>query len=110
MAGNATLTDQAALAADATFQSRVQQAIVAAAIAISNEATNAGFHKDRATLAKAVMNSPQTYAVLFAKAVAQDATIMAQAGTPFTNQQLVLDAAIANAVSGVWNSFFSIFG
>lgn len=104
----AALADQKTLSADVTFQGRVQEAIVAAAVAISNESVSTGFHKQRAALAKAVMNNPASYATLFSAAVATDATVSTQAGSP-SNQANVTDAAINNAVSAMWNSFFSMF-
>jgi hypothetical protein len=102
------LKDQADLAADVTFQARVREGILAAAIAISNEAVTVQWHKSRATLAKAVMNNPGSYAPLFANAVATDAAVTTDAGTPAT-QANVTDAHINAAISGMWNSFFSIF-
>lgn len=105
----AALSDQVALSADTNFQSRVRQAIIAAAIAISNEAVSTGFHDLRAKLARAVMNQPDTYAPLFAKAVVTDATVQSDYTGGGNLQTAVTDAHINNAVSSMWNSFFSIF-
>lgn len=102
------LVDQSVLSADTTFQNRVRQAIIAAAIAIASESANIAWHRQRTTLSKSVMNAPDSYAPLFAKAVATDTTVQTQAGTPAT-QGNVTDAAINNAVSAMWNSFFSMF-
>ena len=102
------LVDQFTLASDATFQGRVRQAIIAAAIAIVNESMATGYHSLRAKLAKAVMNNPGSYASLFAMAVAGDAAVVASAGAPPV-QVSVTDANINNAVSAMWNSFFSAF-
>ena len=106
------LTDQVNLAANVNFQNRVQQSMIAAAIAISNEALTTGYHNLRAKLAKAIINTPGSYAPLFTKAVVTDATVQADAGTVTgansdTQQALVTDAHINNAVSSVFNSFFA---
>ena len=106
------LTDQVNLAANVNFQNRVQQSMIAAAIAISNEALTTGYHNLRAKLAKAIINTPASYAPLFTKAVVTDATVQADAGTVTgansdTQQALVTDAHINNAVSSVFNSFFA---
>lgn len=102
------LIDQVTLSADSTFITRVRQSIIAAAIAIQSETVSTGFHELRAKLAKAVMNQPDSYAPLFAKAVATDATVQTSAGSPPV-QTLVTDANINNAVSAMWNAFFSLW-
>ena len=102
----ATLADQVTLAADTTFQNRVRQAIVAAAIAISNESETTAFHKSRLTLAKAIMLQPSTWSPLFAMAVAGDSLIGTDVGSPPT-QANATDAHINSAISANFNSFFS---
>src|SRR4051812_31220595 len=102
------LVDQVTLSADATFIGRVRQSMIASAIAIQNEAITVAFHPLRVQQAKAIMNGPDSFSPLFAKAVATDATVQASAGVP-ANQANVTDANINAAVSAMWNSFFSIF-
>ena len=102
------LQDQVTLAADTAFQGRVKQAIIAAAIAIVNEAISTGFHSQRVRLAAAIVNAPSTYAPLFAAAVATDTTVQSSAGSPPV-QASVTDANINAAVAAVWNSFFNVF-
>lgn len=94
------LTDQYALSQDATFQGRVQQATVTAAVQISSEADAVAFHPARVRLATKVLQDPVSWTKVFAAGVASDTTI---AGHP-TNPQ-VLDSEIQNAVSGQWNGF-----
>jgi hypothetical protein len=113
-----TLNDQAVLAKDAIFISRVQQALVAACISITNEATSAALHYKRAAFATQVLNNPTPYSLLFAFAVATDPTVIANVTGPGTlvgasqatidtQQALATDTNINNAVSSSFNSFFS---
>ena len=106
----ASLADQVTVAADTTFQNRVRQAIIAAAIAIKNEGENVVSHKERVTLSKNVMNSPSTYAPLFAMAVAGDSAIGTDVGTGPPVPNNATDAHINAAISSMWNSFFSVYG
>src|SRR5262249_20276129 len=116
----ATRADQAVLSTDSTFLSRVQESMLAAAIAVSTEnplTTVAA--KSRRALAKEIINSPGTFAALFVKTVATDANVIADAtvgGTvPLTaanvaaQAALVTDAHLDAAVSGQYNSFFSMY-
>jgi hypothetical protein len=103
------LKDQSDLAADATFTARVRAAIIAAAVAIKNEAVTAvtiPLYQARARLAQAVLAAPDTYKTLFAAAVGADATVAAAAGSPAT-QANVSDLQITNAVSNTWNALAS---
>ena len=102
------LIDQVTLAADSVFITRVRQSIIATAVAIQNEATSTGFHQNRARLATKVMNAPDSFSPLFAKAVATDATVQADAGSPPV-QTLVTDAHLNSAVSAMWNAFFDLW-
>jgi len=83
------------LSQDATFQARVKQATVKAALAISSEAetTKNVVDSKRNTLAKGVLNDANAYMIRFTHAVIQSG--------PFTTASP--DADITNAVSAVWN-------
>src|SRR5262245_17030070 len=115
----ATRADQAVLATDPTFLGRVQESMISAAIAVSNEAITTAFHRERATLAKAIMNNPASEAALFVKSVATDANVISDAtvagtvpltaGNVAAQAALVTDAHLDAAVSGQYNSFFSIY-
>ena len=99
-----TLTDQANLAQDATFQGRVKVAACAAASAIHNEAfTSLTPRRDAFGKQVLLVNPANIYAML-ATAIASDPTVSSQAGSP-QNQANVTDAAINAAISSVWNSF-----
>lgn len=113
----ASLNDQAILSGDTLFINRVRESLVAACVAITNEATSTAFHFKRAAYASAVLNNPTAYQQLFAYGVATDASVISdatQAGTVALTaanvdgqQALVTDAHINNAVSGQFNSFFT---
>lgn len=112
----ASLADQAILSAEATFQSRVRQSLMAACISIMNEATSTGLHSQRVRQCVAVMNNPEAYKPFYAMAAATDAsvigdatqagTVVLTAGNATAQQALITDAHIANAISGQFNSFF----
>lgn len=112
----ASLSDQAILSAEATFQSRVRQSLMAACIAIINEAQSVGLHSQRVRQCVAIMNNPEAYKPYYAMAAATDATVISGATTGGTvvltignvtaAQANVTDASIANAISGQFNSFF----
>lgn len=70
----ASHSDSYVLSTDSTFTNRVRAALIAAAIAIWNEAANIAFHTQRVRYAAQIMNAPSNYAPLFASAVATDAT------------------------------------
>lgn len=110
-------SDKQLLASDQTFQNRVRQSMIAACVAIASESpTTVAFHRERSTFGVACMNSPDTFKLLFANAVANDANVISDAtvagATPLTTTNvaaqaaLVTDAHIDTAVSGQFNSFF----
>jgi hypothetical protein len=112
----ASRSDSYQLSTDPTFQNRVRSSLVAACISIVNEGWAVAFHRERDTFAVQVMNAPDTYKLLFANAVATDASCLADAtaagtvvltsGNVATQAALVTDAHIDAAVSGQFNSFF----
>lgn len=113
----ATLKDMGLLATDPTFQSRVQAAMISAAISITTEAWTVAFHRERQTYAVQILNAPSLYMPLFAGSVATDAATSTAAtggGTyvALTTANLATQAALAtdvninNAVSAQFNSFF----
>ena len=77
-----------------SFQARVEQAMVTAAIAIQAEATNTSNHTNRAVFAKAVLNTPQQYVLAFAQGVASQ-------GIDGTAS----DSTIQNTVNALWNAY-----
>ena len=102
------LIDSYTLSVSSTFQNRVQESIVTAAIAISNEGGGVNNHAARSQFATKVLLNPSGYMVLFSASVATDATVVSQAGTPTVVSSNVTDVAINNAVSGQWNSFLGV--
>jgi hypothetical protein len=100
----ALLADQYTLSQDSNFQHRVQEAIVSAAIAIQNEASNVAFHPQRVLLAAKVLTNPGGYASVLATGIATDANVGTDAGSP-PNSSLVTDAHITSAVSSQWNAY-----
>lgn len=113
-----THLDKVNLAAEPTFQNRVRQSMIAAAIAISNEGWSGGIiHKLRRQQCRTILNdSLDSMKVLYARGVATDSSVISDAtaaGTvaitganASTQQALVTDAHIDNAISGQFNSYF----
>ncbi len=87
------------LATNSTFVNQVEMSMVKAAVAIASEAATANFQKDqkRNSLARQVLNSPNTFATLFAFAAVETGLT----GTP-------TDAQVDGAVSGVWNGLAGV--
>jgi hypothetical protein len=114
----ASLNDQAILAADLLFINRVRESLVATCVAVTTETTTTAYHYRRAQFATTVLNNPTAYQALFAYTVATDASVIGDAtaagtvaltvGNADTQQALVTDAHITNAVSGQFNSFFNV--
>lgn len=114
----ATHLDRVNLAAEPTFQNRVRQSMVAAAIAISNEGWSGGLiHQLRRRQARAILNDQlDGMKILYARGVAGDSSVIADAtqagtvaitgGNAAAQQALVTDAHIDNAISGQFNSYF----
>jgi hypothetical protein len=103
-AASATLSDQYTLSQDVNFQHRVQESIVAAAIAIANESPAVALHSARIAFGRSVLASPSSWAASMAPSLATDATIAADAGSP-PIQANVTDAHINTAVASQWNSY-----
>jgi hypothetical protein len=114
------LADSALLGTNATFLSRIQAALLNAAVAIFNEGLNVVNHQPRVVLVHAILSSPtnlSNYASMFASAVATDSTVVNLAtvngtvtltsGNIATQQALVTDTAINNGVSAMYNAFCS---
>jgi len=102
----ASLADQYTYSQTTTFQNRVKQAVISAAVAIQNEATSAAFHYHRAKLAQEILmpGGMTNWLVQFAEGVANDATVsgkIATGGASGTD----LDTDIASAVSALWTGF-----
>lgn len=111
-----TYNDKFQLAQDSTFQNRVRTSLIAACISIKNEGAGVAFHRERETYLVSVMNSPDSYKVLFANAVATDASVINDATATGTvaltganvaaQQANVTDAHIDTAIASQFNSFF----
>lgn len=112
-----TLLDQFDLGHEATFQKRVQVAVLIAAIAVQEEDDSAlslpaGFanagesdadakkrlHDLRTTLAYRILHTPTAFGQLFAQAVATNPTIAAAGGSAPDND-------IQFVVNSIWNAF-----
>jgi len=96
-----TLQTQYTLSQDATFQQRVRQAIVTAAIAISNEAPNVTGHSQRAQLAVKVLSDQGPWSQRFAEGAATDSAVAAA-------EVGATDAQINNAVTSQWNAYAGV--
>jgi hypothetical protein len=112
----ASHNDSYVLSRDPGFQNRVGAALVSACGAIKNEGGGVPYHRERETFVSQVINSPDTYKLLFANTVATDINCLNEAtenGTvPLDTNNVaaqavkVSDGNIDNAISTQFNSFF----
>lgn len=109
-------SDQQILAGDVTYQNRVRQALLKACYTIKNEAVTVAFHRERETMAIAMVNQPDTFKILFAQTTAIDAAVIADAtvggtvplttGNVAAQAALVTDAHLDAAIAAQFNTFF----
>lgn len=85
---------QSDVAYQPSFQARVQQAMLTAAINIQAEVNTTANHLNRASYAKAVLNSPQQYTLAFALGVTSQGV-----------DNTATDAALQNTVNSLWNAY-----
>jgi len=112
----ASLSDMNFLSTDTGFQNRIRAQMLVTAVAVMFEAWTVAFHRERQTFAVQVINSPDSYKLIFANTVATDAnvisdatvagTVLLTAGNTAAQAALVTDAHISTAVTGQWNNFF----
>lgn len=88
------------LSQDGAFQGRIRCAMVNAALAISSEARTVRNHVDdkRSTLARSVLNDPDSYTKRFTNAAIQAGKLTSAS----------LDPALDSAVSGAWNGIAGV--
>lgn len=112
-----SLSDKTILAADPTFQKRVQAAIIAASVSISTDGLVDPVSVKRHAQVVQILANTAFWTVLFSQTIAaSDPTTInlatANGSVILTLQNLasqaalVTDVAINNAVSSVFNSFF----
>lgn len=119
-AGTPQYNDMYVLSQSTAFQNRVQAALVATCVSVSNEGWSVPFHRERAGFVNSVLASQSSlgsFVVLFSMAAACGATVIADAtqsasnytalttGNVATQQALVTDTDLANAISSAFNSF-----
>lgn len=117
----ATRSDMYQLSQDTTFQHRVQAALIAACISISNEGWAVPFHRERAQFCTQVLASPggtPNYVQLFSNTVSTDAACIGAATTagtvPLTTGNVaaqaanVTDAQIDAAIAAEFNAFIRV--
>ena len=112
----ASRSDMTVLANGEDFQGRVRASMVAAAIIAVNEDRDTAYHRERETYAVQVLNSPDTYKLLFVNCVSTEPTVISAAtgaGTVVltgvnvdTRSALVTDAEVDAAVTLYFNCFF----
>lgn len=93
-----SLAEQHTLAADNAFVDRVEQAIIASAIAISQEQPATASHERRAALAYQVLHNSRTYAYRFAAGLVTHGSATT---SPPDSGILSFTAALWNAYAGV---------
>lgn len=93
-----SLAEQHSLAADNAFVDRVEQAIIASAIAISAEAPTTAGHERRAALAYQVLHNSRVHAYRFAAGLVTHASATTN---PPDNGILSFTASLWNAYAGI---------
>lgn len=111
-----THSDANFLCQDPGFQGRIRAALISYCIVVSKEGWSVPFHQERAQYASQVLNSPDTYKLLFSNTVATDpfvigpvtaaGTVVLTAGNVATQAALVGDVDIDNTITTQFNSFF----
>lgn len=117
----ASRSDENQLSQDPIFQGRVQASLVAACVAIANEAWTVPFHRERSTFAAQILSATggqSPYVTLFSNSVSTDPNVIAdatQGGTVVltganraAQAALVTDAHIDAAVSSQFNAFMRL--
>ena len=103
---------QQALAADPRFQLRVRNALMKIAWQVLNEAPTVAGHTQRATYARQVLGTPDTYAKELAKSLTTRTNLLAFATTyDFTQGAVVTasaDADIESQLSTDWNGLAGV--
>jgi hypothetical protein len=89
-----TYVDQAALAINAEFMSRVRMAMLDAATDIYSESTATTHHAQRGDLAVNVVRDPARWSAAFVELICADSTSLTTGSS---------DADIKTAISSVWN-------
>lgn len=93
-----TLVSQGDVASQPSFQARVQQAMVAAAIAIQFEASTTTDHTNRSNYAQKVLQQPNVFAPIFAIAAVSDGV----------TDNTATDAALATRISAIWSALAGV--
>lgn len=100
--------DQIGLTLNQDFISRVEMAIVQAAMSIRIEPTGTQFHSQRTYLAGVVLDSPRGKAAQLAVPIVTDPIFVGAitcSGTPQVCSTTVTDAQLYAVVSAQWNSW-----
>lgn len=116
-----THNDRYQLAQDATFQNRVQAALLATCVSIANEGWAIAFHRERASFASNILSNSNVsinYPAMFSNSVATDATVISDAtqagtvalttGNRAAQAALVTDAHIDTAIAAEFNAFIRV--
>lgn len=113
--------DRYQLAQDATFQNRVQAALLSACVSIANEGWAVAFHRERASFVSQILSNTNVninYPIMFTNAVSTDSTVISDAtqagtvslttGNRAAQAALVTDAHIDAAISAEFNAFIRV--
>lgn len=93
-----TFAGRQALAFDTVFISRVQFAMMKAAIAVQAESSGAANHTNRSGYARSVLNDPNRYGPLFAQGVVTNAAITDTSS----------DSDIEFTVNSLWDAYAGV--
>jgi len=119
-AGTPTFNDMYVLSQSPAFQNRVQAAFLQACVNIASEGFGVAFHRERSMAVVNYLSSTTTLTnavQLFSNSCATDPTSIAAAtvaatnytplttGNVATQQALITDTMISNAIAGQFNAF-----
>ena len=120
----ASFSDANILAGDSTFQGRVGASLLTFCQVVGTEGWTIAFHRERSDFARQIFNATlnaqgvNPYSLIFANSAATDTTVLADAtvagtvvlttGNRATQQALVTDTHISNAIASQFNSYIRV--
>lgn len=105
-AGDATYTQQAALAVDAVFLGQIQVAMLQTAANVMTESATAAGHLQRAGFAVSVIQNPDKWKPIIAVLIASQANVPM---TPLTVPSTVADSLVQTAVDAQFSNIAGYF-
>jgi hypothetical protein len=107
MQAQATYSQQAALAVDATFQQQIEVAMLQAAANVMAETTTTAGHFERAQFAVQVIQNPTKWQPIISMLIAAQSN---NPMTPLTTPSTVADSLVQTAMNAQWSNMSGFYG